>query len=198
MRYSLWSRGRLVGRTDLDVHTISASMRQGFIEPTPEGLELLSDATGVPRALAESRRGQRARGGRVDSDLALIQQAIDRREALAFELRDESGAIFEFDFIRVYDNFDERAVDEMCATAEEEEAEFEAHLSSLSGAAREEAIARRRQMEADVEADVQQILAERDEQEERGWGSTPEDARWDTMQYFIQVHLKHSHEPFDL
>lgn len=201
MRYTLWSRGRLVGHTDLDIHTFSTSMRQGFIEPTAEGYQLLSDATGVARALAEARRGTRARGERLPSDDAVVEKALQRRHDLAFELRDEHGVAFDFDFVRVYDNFDERVVDEMCPTAEEEEAEFEARLSALSSAAREEALASRERLEAEIEEMVEEMLGDREESEKfasRWPPPPPEDPRWDTMQYMIQVYLKAPDGEFEL
>ena len=54
--------GRLLGYTDLDIHTETPTMRQGFIEPTAEGRPLLEDATGVWRAMADRKRAKRARG----------------------------------------------------------------------------------------------------------------------------------------
>src|SRR3954466_4724480 len=86
MRYTLWSHGRLIGHTDLDIHTITPTMRQGFIEPTAEGVPLLADATGVWRALAEVKRGVRVRGHARPKDDTLVQTAMDRRERLDFEL----------------------------------------------------------------------------------------------------------------
>src|SRR3954470_17489846 len=59
MRYTLWSRGRLVGHTALDIHTMTCGMRQGFVEPTLEGRQILADATGVWRTMAEVKRGGR-------------------------------------------------------------------------------------------------------------------------------------------
>src|ERR1041385_8272566 len=68
MRYTLWSRGRLVGHTDLDIHTVTSTMRQGFVEPTEDGRAILVDATRVWRAIAEMKRARRARGEGRDSD----------------------------------------------------------------------------------------------------------------------------------
>jgi hypothetical protein len=198
MRYTLWSRGRLVGHTDLDIHTFTSSMRQGFVEPTEEGRVLLADATGVWRAIAEVKRATRARGERTASDDMLVLKAMQRREDLDFELRDQQGNVFESEFMRVSDLFDMNngLVDEMSDTPEEDEAKFEIELSRLSGEARDEAIARRAKLEADIEADVETILTAMQENEEaRTLGSAwppppPDDPRWDTSQYLLQVHLK--------
>jgi hypothetical protein len=192
MRYTLWSRGRIVGQTDLDVHTVTPTMRQGFIEPTPEGAPLLADATGVWRALAEVKRGKRARGETGANDDELILGAMRRREELELELRDENGTLFHCDFIRIYDRFDidGGVVDEMSDTEEEEEAEFQIRCSSLSGEARDEALAQRAEMDAEIEAMVAEMRAEQDERTMFGsaWPPPPpEDHRWETMQYLLQV-----------
>ena len=44
MWYTLWSRGRLLGYTELDLPHVQEHIRMGFIEPTPEGVRLLPDA----------------------------------------------------------------------------------------------------------------------------------------------------------
>lgn len=196
MRYTLWSRGRLAGHTDLDIYTVTPTMRQGFIEPTPEGRPLLEEATEVWRAMADQGRAKRVHG---EDDLAddheLVAEAMSRREALEFELHDEHGAKFDCDFMRVYDLFDLNAgvVDEMGDTEEEEQAEFEVHLSSLSAKQGAEALAERAATEAEIEEFIAELREERDEQQLFGssWPAVPdEDPRWSTMQYHLQVFLK--------
>jgi len=194
MRYSLWSHERLVGHTDLDIPTITPTMRQGFVEPTNEGKPLLEDATGVWRAMAERKRLQRARDGiELKEDDDLVIAAMDRREALDLQLRDENGDAFGA-WVRVYDLFDADAgiVEEMGDTEEEEEADFQIHLSGLSAEEQAEALAQRAAMKAEVEEFVAQWLEERDESEmfKSSWPPPlPEDSRWTTMQYHLQVHL---------
>jgi len=197
MRYSLWSTGRLLGYTDLDIHTETPMMRQGFIEPTPEGKPLLEDATGVWRAMAHRKRAKRAPGGGESSkDDELVTSAMSRREALNLELRDEHDVVLECDFMRVYDLFDLNAgvVDEMSDTEEEEQAEFEVYLSSLSPENGAEALVERAAIDAEVAALVAEVLEQREEREllGSGWPPAREDPRWDTMQYQLQVHLKAS------
>jgi hypothetical protein len=198
MRYSLWSRGRLLGYTDLDIHTVSPTMRQGFIEPVPEGKPLLEDATSVWRAMAERKRSRRARGGDdAPGDSELVQASLDRREALDLELRDEQGGVFECEFMQIYDRFDLKngAVDAMEDTEEEQEAQFEIYLSSLSPEGREKALAQRADTDAEIEEFVAELKEEWGEMELFGSGwppLPPEDPRWDTMQYHLQVHLKSS------
>jgi hypothetical protein len=125
---------------------------------------------------------------------------VERREGSDLELRDESGAVFECDFIRITDLFDMNAgvVDDMSDTEEEEEAAFQIHLSSLSGEEREQALAERAEMDANIQADIEILLEgmqDDDDDDEKTFGSAwpptePQDSRWDTMQYLLQVHLK--------
>jgi hypothetical protein len=196
MRYTLLSRGRIVGHTDLDVLTITPTMRQGFVVPTGAGRALLADATGVWRAIAEVKRGCRAAvRERTAGDDALILAAMSRREAVDFELRDEHGVVFDCEYIRITDLFDMNngLVDEMSDTEEEQEAAFQIHLSTLSADAREAALAQRAESDAEIEAEITEFLEERDEDSMLGSGyppPPPEDPRWDTMQYLLQTHLK--------
>jgi len=195
MRYSLWSMGRLLGYTDLDIHTETPTMRQGFIEPTAEGRPLLEDATGVWRAMADRKRAERD-GDESSKDDELVTSAMSRREALNLELRDEHDVVLDCDFMRVYDLFDLHAgvVDEMSDTEEEQQADFEIYLSSLSPELGADALAQRAITDAEVEALVAEVLEQREEREllGPGWPPAREDPRWDTMQYHLQVHLKTS------
>ena len=206
MRYTLWSHGRLVGHTDLDIPTVTSTMRQGFVEPTDEGRPILADATGVWRALAEMKRTSRARGDQPTlDDHMLVQAAIDRRESLDLELRDDGGAPFQCAFIRITDLFDLNSglVDEMCDTEEEMEAAFQIRLSALSGEERAKALADRAEMDVRMQADIETMLQdlqdESDEEEsfDSGWPPRPpQDPRWETMQYLLQTHL--AIDPMDL
>jgi hypothetical protein len=199
MHYTLWSRGRLVGHTDLDIETVTSSMRQGFVEPTEEGKTLLADATSVWRAIAQMKRERRARGdGPEKDDHRIVLAAMERREALDLELRDEAGVRFDCEFIRITDLFDMNAgvVDEMSDTDEEEEAAFQKRLSALSGDARETALAQRAEMQERIAAGVEEMLADFEEQQAdqeaigSAWPPPPaEDPRWETMQYLLQAHL---------
>lgn len=187
MRYSLWSHERLVGHTELDIPTITSTMRQGFVEPSPEGKPLLEDATGVWRAMAQARRAIRQGADEAAQD-DLVTEAMNRREALDLELRDESGETFECEYIRIYDLFDR--VDDMEETAQEMEAEFEIYLSSLAPIDRVDALAKRAAADAEIEEFVAEMTEYWKEREMFGSGWPPEDPRWETMQYHLQVHLK--------
>jgi hypothetical protein len=194
MRYTLWSNGRLVGHTDLDIHTVTSTMRQGFVEPAEEGRQLLADATSVWRAIAEVKRDCRATSrARNAADDALVLESMSRREGLNLELREANGALFPCDFIRITDLFDMNngLVDEMDDTEEEREAAFQIHLSSLSAEARDDALAKRAESDAEIEAAVAEMLEDRDDEPDESWPPPPpEDPRWDSMQYLLQAHLK--------
>lgn len=195
MRYTVWSRGRLVAHTDLDIPTVRPNMRQGFLEPTAEGAPLLADATSVWRAIAEVKRDRRARGEPSEHDHSLVEAAVERAHDLHLMLRDESGDALEFEYIRVTDLFDleNGNLDDMSDTEEEQEAELQIWLSSLPESQQQIELAKRATMLAEVEEMVKEVLAERGA--ERRFGSAwpvpaAEDPRWDTMQYLAQVHLK--------
>jgi len=199
MRYTLWTHGILVGHTDLDIYTVTSTMRQGFVEPTEAGKSMLADETAVWRAIAQMKNERRARGeSRESDDHGIVEGAMERRARHELELRDENGTVVECEFIRITDLFDMKSgvVDDMSETEEEEEADFQIHLSSLSPGKREEALADRAEMKARVMADIEALLGEmeeeRDEQEMFGsaWPPpAPEDSRWETMQFLLQAHL---------
>lgn len=203
MRYSLWSHDRLVGHTDLDIPTITASMRQGFVEPTPDGKPFLEDATGVWRAMAEVKRRQRARGGDVlPEDDDLVMAAMERRESLDLQLRDEHGEVFG-SWIRVYDLFDGKSgvLEDMGDTEEEMEAAFQIHLSGLSPEEQAEVLAQRAADQAEIEEFVAEWIEERNEEERfrsRWPPPPPEDPRWETMQYHLQLHLNHLDDEIEI
>jgi hypothetical protein len=197
MRYTLWSHGCLVGHTDLDIHTVTPTMRQGFIEPTPEGAAALRDATGVMRTMAEDRQKAGTPGYSREAYLDLFQAACERREAVEFELRDEQGEVFECEYMRVYDL---REMESQWGPASPEaeaaeERELQAHLESLSPEDRAE-------LEASMAADEAMIAEWLDEMKEdqaeeemyhSSWPPPPApDERWETMQYHLQVFLKGS------
>ena len=167
MHYTLWSRGRLLGHTDLDIPCVQSSIRQGFIEPTEIGRRLLPDATGVPRACAAIHRAAQRAGKRSDeADLTEFMKACARREALALELRDESGQRFEYEWLRVYDHQD-RSGDDLDYDDEPLSPEAEAAIA-------EDVAAIMESLEEDLYASL--------------W--PPPDPRWDTTQYHVMVHLQ--------
>lgn len=86
--YSLWSRGRLIGHTDLAFKEQIEGQRGGFFFPTETGVPLTRIAVEAAEVLME------ARDGIVDTTMAAdLAAATDRCEALALELRGPDGAV---------------------------------------------------------------------------------------------------------
>ncbi len=191
MRYTLWSQGRLIGHTDLDIHTVSPSLRQGFIEPTDGADSVLRDATGVPRAIAATRR-MRREGVAARTRDELFAAAYNRREALDLQLRDENGAEFECDFMRVWDL---PALD--CTDDMEDEADV------ADSCATDDQLTSDKPWSDDLESDIELIdewIEDRENEEvyHSAWPPPPPpDDRWNTMRYLLQVFLKTSGEEED-
>jgi len=172
MHYTLWSHGRLLGHTDLDAPHFQDELRHGFIQPTPLGEELLADAVGVFKFCEASR-------GRVKDDAyyEAFLRAVDAREAQQLMLRDESGAVFDCDFIRVYPTADpyddDEEPDDWRNSSAIDQGPFECE---------------------DEEFDIYAELEEDDGFREGDY--EPDDVRWITMPYFIQVFLKGCRDAF--
>jgi hypothetical protein len=85
-QYTLWSRGRMIGVTDLGFMYHEDGLRCGWLRPNELGERLLPAATGVAPAMrAEFMIGP-------DSTLhADILAALDAEHALELELRGPSG-----------------------------------------------------------------------------------------------------------
>ena len=168
MRYSLWSHDCLVGHTDLDVSSVTDHVRQGFVEPTPQGHAALIDATGVARIVGT--KAARAQDPETKTlYLAEFRRACDRREALNFVLRDESGDEFDFDFVRIID----LQTDPYESLDDDEPEDVDCD-----------------DLDADFLAEIEEVIALHEESEQYGSNWSPRDDRWDTMPYLIQVFLR--------
>jgi hypothetical protein len=88
LRYTIFSRGRALGTTDLSFIYRRGGLRCGWLHPTPLGERCLPIAAGVPPALpAEYLLGP-------DPTLrADVLASNDQAEALALELRREDGVL---------------------------------------------------------------------------------------------------------
>ena len=129
MQYTLWSRNRLLGETDLGFVYRENGFRCGWLHPNALGERLMPAATGVPPAMrAEFTVGP-------DATLhADILAAVDAEEALQLEVRGPDGKRIETEEVWVVDThylmsladadrFDED--DEMNKLTPEQEAEVE-------------------------------------------------------------------------
>ena len=177
MRYSLWSHNRLVAHTALDIPCVQDHLRQGFLDPTPEGQRLLVDATGV-FAICARRPRNFSEWSKDDAYLAAFTRAVERREALDLVLRDEAGAIFECDFIRVYDLYDLSRQIDADDDSDEREAPWLDPLDEED------------EIDSDLVTEMEEDWSTTDDLDLYTPGWIPHDERWDTMQYHIQVFLK--------
>ncbi len=98
MAYSIWSRGRLIGYTDLGFVYREHGIRMGWFHPNELGQKLMPRATGVAPALRESREA--GRDVLVDPDIA---SALDHERALELELRGPNGKTIETENIAIID-----------------------------------------------------------------------------------------------
>lgn len=112
MPYTLWSRGRLIGHTDLDCVRVLPTTRMGWFHPTPVGEKVMPIAVAVPPVI--QAYVERAR--QLDGDSTAVQSQLDRStegadlsaafnhlEALEFELRREDGLVVQTDSIGFQD-----------------------------------------------------------------------------------------------
>jgi hypothetical protein len=98
MPYTLWSRGRLLGETDLGFVYRENSFRCGWLHPNELGERLLPEAAGVAPAMrTEFMIGPDATAH------ADVLAAVDREEALELELRGPNGQRIETETIGVID-----------------------------------------------------------------------------------------------
>jgi hypothetical protein len=98
MPYTLWSRNRLIGETDLGFIYRENRYRVGWFHPNEFGERLMPTATGVgPAMRAEAILGP---DGTLSADLLA---AIDQCESLELELRGPDGERFETEDIGIID-----------------------------------------------------------------------------------------------
>jgi len=98
MRYTLWSRGRLLGETNLGFVYRENGFRCGWLHPTELGDRLMEVASGVAPAL----RAQWMIGSEATAR-ADVLSAIDQAEALELQLRGPDGAVIATESIAIID-----------------------------------------------------------------------------------------------
>jgi hypothetical protein len=121
MPYTIWSRGRLLGESDLGFVQIFENVRFGWFRPSPEGEQLMHVLTGAGPALMKLHKMMRnplrqlMRGADGQSEggfprdikqttaYADLVSLIDEREALELELRGPDGKVIETDDIGIDD-----------------------------------------------------------------------------------------------
>ena len=124
MPYTLWSRNRLLGTSELAYRRSFPRLRVGDFTPTELGEQLMPIILGVGPALnalydvsERVRREQRKKGIRRSrraghpaevkrtTEYADAMSAPNELESLALELRDQSGAVVETDSIWIQDTY---------------------------------------------------------------------------------------------
>jgi hypothetical protein len=121
MPYTLWSRGRLLGETDLGFVQIYANMRMGWFHPSPQGQKLMPVLTGTGPALKKVGRlmrspvraamrkpsdnddGEWPKDIRATTAYADLVSSIDELEAMEIELRDSDGNVLETEHVGIDD-----------------------------------------------------------------------------------------------
>ena len=107
MKYTLWSRGRLLGELALDFVRCIPGMRVGFLYPSPLGEQLLplaGEAAAATIAFGLSARGcANVDELRRTTAYADYRAAADATEASQLELRDADGAVIATHHIAVCD-----------------------------------------------------------------------------------------------
>lgn len=98
MPYTLWSKGRLVGHTDLGFVESTPGVRFGWFHPTETGTPIVELITAPSRVLL--RAAQRGDRSSLDTELEIAGASVD---ALALELRDEDGSVVKTDDVGVID-----------------------------------------------------------------------------------------------
>ena len=98
VQYKLWSRGRLLGETDLGFLYRENEFRTGWLHPSELGQRLMPEATGVAPAMRIEWILGSDETARAD-----VQSAADREEALALELRRSDGTVIRTEHIAIID-----------------------------------------------------------------------------------------------
>lgn len=119
--YTLWSRGRLLGATDLGFVHIKATHRMGWFDPSPVGATLMPILTGTGPALKAIGRlmsdpvrttmrsrdrapdGEWPRDIRTTTEYADLVSSVDELESLQLQLRDAAGAVIATQHIGIDD-----------------------------------------------------------------------------------------------
>lgn len=121
MPYTLWSRGRLLGETDLGFARVYANHRVGWFHPSPQGEALMSVLTGTGPALKAVARlmrnplrsSNRSRHGgsigewpsdiRTTTEYADLVSSVDELESMDLQLRDPDGRIMTVEHVGIDD-----------------------------------------------------------------------------------------------
>lgn len=111
--YTVWSRGRLLGESDLDYERVFPDSRFGDFIPTEHGEKLMPIVTGLSRTLLERSRSRdkwretpvsdRHDCMRCTTEYGDTKAAEDQFEALELELRGPHGSVIPTSSIGIQD-----------------------------------------------------------------------------------------------
>jgi hypothetical protein len=159
VRYTLWSRGRLLGETDLGFIFRPEGFRTGWFHPTALGDRLMPIATGISPALRTVCMIGPDPTARAD-----LRSAVDQAEALELELRGPNGAVIATEDIGIIDTH---------------------YLLELARSdPREE-----QELDGEEEAAVEEMLEALIEKESLDLDLSSEEQETEFPRYQIQVHL---------
>jgi hypothetical protein len=159
--YTVWSRGRLIGDTDLGFIRLIDVQRSGSFHPNPEGERLMQTvASPLPAMRAYLHRDARdaSGGGFVLPELqgsalfADLAESFQRFQALELELRREDGSVVPTDAIGFQDTHELLALAEREMDTSEDDVEEESWLEDGF-----ELIEGTRELEMDVLHDLEAL-----------------------------------------
>ena len=119
--YTLWSRNRLLGETDLGFPQVFANHRMGWFHPSPQGEVLMPILTGTGPALRAVAKLMRdpVRAAirpaetdvehewpsdiRTTTEYADLVSSVDELESLDLQVRDAAGAVVRIDHVGIDD-----------------------------------------------------------------------------------------------
>jgi hypothetical protein len=161
VRYTVWSRGRLLGETDLGFVYRENEFRCGWFHPTAKGEQLMPIATGF--AFAVRNAWLMGLDPSVRADLA---SAEDEEQALGLQLRGPNGALIPTRSITIVDF-------QNLSSIPREDSEADGPLDP--------------EQEAEIEALIEEWENDPDVREARLLGQTGTETEW--PRYQLQVFL---------
>ena len=130
MAFTLWSRGELLGETELGYVRVFPKLRTGDLRVTPKGLAVIgrltqarSDCVDTLRRLNRSKSHDQFRDAELKELTADMDSARDQEDAVALELRGPNGTVIPTEDIWVKDT------EYLIALAAQADEEFESSES---------------------------------------------------------------------
>lgn len=121
MPYTLWSRGRMLGETDLGFVQVFANHRMGWFHPSPVGEALMPILTGpgpalkavgklmrdpvrsVTRSPEAETPGDWPADIRKTTEYADLVSSVDELESMELQMRDSDGVVLDIEHVGIDD-----------------------------------------------------------------------------------------------